>query len=434
MKVLYITAGAAGMYCGSCLRDNALAAELMAQGHEVTLLPLYTPTLTDEANVSHDRVFFGGISVYLQQHSSFFRHTPRILDRIWDSRVALKTAAKGSIAVDPQSLGEMTVSMLRGEHGNQSKEFFKLLDWLADQDSPDIINLPNALLISLAKPIRNLFHKPVCVTLQGEDLFLEGLPEEQRREAMQLIKSGISEVDGFIALNEFYADFMSNYIEIPREKISVVPLGINLKDYERSRDRETTPDRFTVGYFARIAPEKGLHVLTDAYRRLRERNELGEARLEVAGYLAPEHRDYLKEITAELDEAGLGDEFTYHGTLDREDKLRFFRKLDVFSVPATYPEPKGLSVIEAMASGVPVVQPRWGAFPEMVDRTGGGITVEPENPESLAEGIRTLWQNPERTRDLGEAAARGVRSHYTVAQMAERALEVYSDLIRRFSL
>jgi glycosyltransferase involved in cell wall biosynthesis len=432
MKVLYITAGAAGMYCGSCLRDNALAAELMAQGHEVTLLPLYTPTLTDEVNVSHERVFFGGISVYLQQHSALFRHTPRILDRLWDSRAALKAAAKGSLAVDPQSLGAMTTSMLLGKAGNQSKEFFKLLDWLASQDPPDVINIPNALLIALAKPIRKLFNKPVCVTLQGEDLFLEGLPEPHRTQALHLIRSNVSEVDGFIALNEFYADFMSEYLKIPRHKIHVVPLGINLKDYDQTPEKEAKPDQFTVGYFARIAPEKGLHVLADAYRMLRERNQLGNARLEVAGYLAPEHRGYLEDIQTGMEKAGLGEEFNYRGTLDRDAKIKFLSELDVFSMPTTYPEPKGLSVIEAMASGVPVVQPRWGAFPEMIDRTGGGIAVEPQSAEHIAEGLHSLWQNPELTSDLGKAAAQGVRASYTVAHMTERALEVYADLIREF--
>jgi glycosyltransferase involved in cell wall biosynthesis len=378
-------------------------------------------------------VFFGGISVYLQQRSSVFRHTPRIVDRLWDSRTALKAAAKGSLAVDPQSLGAMTISMLRGEEGNQGKEFFKLLDWLATQDPPNVINLPNALLISLARPIRKLFQRPVCVTLQGEDLFLEGLPEPHRTEALQLIRTQVSEVDGFIALNEFYADFMSEYLNVPRAKIHVVPLGINLADYDKTPERERNDDQFTVGYFARIAPEKGLHLLADAYRLLRARNQLGNARLEVAGYLAPEQRGYLREIEEGFNRAGLASEFNYRGTLDREDKIDFLRGLDVFSVPATYPEPKGLSVIEAMASGIPVVEPDWGAFPEMIERTGGGITVEPKSAESLAEGIRSLWQNPEMASDLGNAAANGVRAHYTVAQMTERALEVYSELIRHFS-
>ena len=77
------------MYCGSCLRDNALAAELLSRGHDVTLLPVYTPTRTDETNVSQERVFFGGISVYLEQYVPLFRNSPQWLDRLWDSKPML---------------------------------------------------------------------------------------------------------------------------------------------------------------------------------------------------------------------------------------------------------------------------------------------------------------------------------------------------------
>lgn len=430
MKILYITAGAAGMYCGSCLRDNALAAELMAHGHDVLLLPLYTPTRTDERNVSSERVFFGGISVYLQQHSSVFRHTPRLFDRLWDSTVALKAASRRSIAVDPQSLAAMTLSMLRGEEGHQSKELFKLLDWLGVQSPPDIVNLPNALLIALAGPIRQKLDRPVCVTLQGEDLFLTGMPEPVRSEAIELIRRHAADVDGYISVSEFYADDMARLLAIPREKIHVVPLGINLEGYEAKR--ENNHDRFTVGYFARIAPEKGLHLLAKAYRDLRARGELEDARLEVAGYLAPEHRGYLGEIEAKMKSAGLGDEFNYRGELSRDEKLAFLREMDVFSMPTTYAEPKGMSVLEAMASGVPVIQPRWGAFPEMIERTGGGMLVEPNDSASLAEGLSALWKNPEQTRDLGRQGAAGVRSHYNVSRMSERALEVYARLQQEY--
>ena len=430
MKVLYITAGAAGMYCGSCLRDNALAAELMAQGHDVTLIPLYTPTLTDEPNVSQERVFFGGIGVYLQQHAPVFRHTPRLLDRVWDSTFALRAASRRSIAVDPQSLAALTISMLRGQAGHQSKELFKLLDWLREQSPPDVVNLPNALLIALAGPIRRMLKRPICVTLQGEDLFLEGLPVPERTTALELIRANIAHVDGFIAVSDFYAEFMRDHLCIPRDKIHVVPLGINLTDYGVIHHSHN--DQYTIGYFARVAPEKGLHVLADAYTRLRVRGELHGARLEVAGYLAPEHRVYLHAIQQQMKEAGLSDEFHYHGALDRQGKLDFFGRLDLFSMPATYPEPKGLSAIEAMASGVPVVQPRWGAFPEMIEKTNGGILVEPNDSESLAEGILSLWKNPEYARDLGRQGAAGVRKHYHISGMAEHALEVYAGLQRRF--
>lgn len=415
------------MYCGSCLRDNALAAELMRLGHDVTLLPLYTPTLTDELNVSADKVFFGGISVYLEQRSAIFRHTPRWIDKLWDSKFALKTAAKNSIAVDPASLGELTISMLKGEGGNQRKEIAKLLDWLRTQPKPDVVDLQNSLLSSLAAPIKEALVAPVCCTLQGEDLFVAHLNEPYKSEAINLMRRNAQQIDAFIAVSDYYAEFMAGFLEVPRAKIQVVPLGINLQDYQ-AIEYNSMSEVFRIGYLARIAPEKGLHLLAEAYRKLRKRDGFGPARLDVAGYLAPEHRHYLREIEQQMSDAGLEEEFQYHGALDRDAKLRFFQKIDLHSLPATYPEPKGLPVLEAMASGVPVVQPRWGSFTEIVERTGGGTLVEPNDSDSLAEEIYFLWKNPERARDLGRQGALGVRRHYTVASMAERALEVYASI------
>ncbi|MDX2034128.1 MAG: glycosyltransferase family 4 protein [Blastocatellia bacterium] len=430
MKILYFTAGAAGMFCGSCLRDNALATELMRQGHDVTLLPLYTPTRTDEPNVSAEKVLFGGISVYLEQHSSLFRHTPRWLDRLWDSGAALRAAAKRSIAVDPQSLGELTISMLRGEAGNQRKEIGKLLDWLKTQPLPEIVDMQNSMLIGLARPVKEALGRPLICTLQGEDLFLDGLREPYHSQALALIHENAKYVDAFIAVSDYYADFMAGYLGIPREKIHVVPLGINLTEYQ---PRPATPpderEVFRIGYFARIAPEKGLHILADAYRRLRTRGDFGPARLDAAGYLAPEHRGYLEEIEQSMREAGLGDEFRYHGTLEREEKLRFLQSIDVFSMPTTYAEAKGLSILEAMASGVPVVQPRWGSFPEVVERTRGGLLCEPNDAGSLADALHSLWRNPEQLGDLARQAATGVRQFHGVEQMASRAATVYDRLL-----
>ena len=430
MKILYITAGAAGMYCGSCLRDNALATELIMRGHDVTLLPLYTPTLTDEPNVSSGKTFFGGVSVYLEQRSSIFRHTPRWLDRIWDSQLALKAASKRSIAVDPDSLSELTISILKGERGNQGKEIGKLVDWLKTQPAPDVVDMQNSMLIGLARPIKEATRSPICCTLQGEDLFLDGMREPYRGQALELIQDHAKYVDAFIAVSDYYAGHMAGYLGVPREKIHVVPLGINLKDYEAVgpplRPRENGD--FTIGYFARVAPEKGLRELAEAYRLLRRRDDFPPARLEVAGYLAPEHKGYLSEIEREMREWGFAGEFHYHGALDREAKLRFFQNIDVFSVPANYAEAKGLSVIEAMASGAPVVQPRRGSYSEMVERAGGGLLCEPNNAESLAEAIYSLWKNPELANDLAKRGVAGVRGHYSVSQMASRALDVYAGL------
>ncbi|MGH9802533.1 MAG: glycosyltransferase family 4 protein, partial [Blastocatellia bacterium] len=317
MKILYLTAGAAGMYCGSCLRDNALASELIRQGHNVTLQPLYTPPLTDEPSVSSEKVFFGGISVYLEQHSAFFRHTPRWLDKLWDSQFALKAASKRSISVDPDSLCEMTLSILKGEHGNQRKEISKLTDWLkADpfDGAPDVVDMQNSMLIGLAKPVKEATGSPICCTLQGEDLFLDGMREPYRSQALNLIHEHAKYVDAFIAVSSYYADFMAEYLKIPRSKIHVVPLGINLKEYQpKPQLNVANGEVFRVGYFARVAPEKGLHVLAEAYRLLRQREDFPPAKLEVAGYLAPEHKPYLQKIEQQMREAGLADEFHYHG-------------------------------------------------------------------------------------------------------------------------
>ncbi|MEP7343288.1 MAG: glycosyltransferase family 4 protein [Acidobacteriota bacterium] len=434
MRILYLTAGAAGMYCGSCLRDNALASELLRQGHDVTLLPLYTPTLTDEPNVSSEKTFFGGISVYLEQQSAIFRHTPRWLDKLWDSRFALKAASKRSIAVDPDSLGELTISILKGELGHQQKEIGKFIDWLKSEPKPplgfEVVDMQNSMLIGLAKPIKEATGLPVCCTLQGEDLFLDGMREPYHSQALELIHEQTKYVDAFIAVSGYYADFMADYLNIPHSKIHVVPLGINLKDYETQVEarKPLESEPFTIGYFARVAPEKGLHVLAEAYRLLRQRDDFPRARLEAAGYLAPEHKPYLQEIEGKMREAGLADEFHYHGAVEREAKISFFQNVDVLSVPTTDAEAKGLSVIEAMASGVPVVQPRWGSFPEILERTQGGLLCEPNDAASLADTIYSLWKNPELAADLARQGAAGVRRHYGVQQMAERAIDVYASL------
>ena len=417
MRILSITAGAAGMYCGSCSRDNALAVELLARGHDVTLLPLYTPTTTDETNVSRNRVLFGGISIYLQQSLALFRKTPRLLDRLWDSPRVIGAFASRSISTDPKLLGDLTVSMLEGDRGVLRKEFAKLLEWLAEEPVPDVINLPNSLLISLARPLREALNRPVCCTLQGEDLFLDGLIEPYRSRALDLIRRQVADVDAFVAVSAFYVPVMAKLLGIPANRIAVAPLGINLTGYERRRRGGGV---FRVGYFARLAPEKGLHVLAEAYQLFRRRvgsdagsdPSTGRISLEAAGYLGRAQAPYLEDV-------------------DRDGKLAFLRSLDVLSVPATYDEPKGVFLLEAMASGVPVVQPRRGAFTEIVEKTGGGVLVAPDDPAALAAGLYDLWRDRAKGEALGERGFHGVRAHYSIASSADRLLEVYESLIAR---
>src|SRR5829696_572652 len=426
MNILSITAGAAGMYCGSCSRDNALAVELLRRGHRVTLLPLYTPTNPDETNVSHKRVLFGGISIYLQQYSTFFRRSPKWLDRLLDSPWLINAFASRSLSTDPRLLGDLTISMLEGDRGVLRKEFDKLLEWIADEDVLDVINLPNSLLIGLAAPLKRALGRPVCCTLQGEDLFLNGLIEPYRSQAIDLIRRQVSDVDRFLSVSEAYVPVMSSLLGMAAERISVVPLGINMTGYER---RPRHGDPFRVGYFARVAPEKGLHVLAEAYRQLRARTPGARMRLEAAGYMAPAHASYLEDIKTGLRGAGLGDQFMYHGTVDRDGKLAFLQSLDVLSVPAPYDEPKGVFLLEAMAEGVPVVQPRRGAFTEIVEKTGGGVLVPPDDATALASALHDLWADRDLTERLGQRGFDGVRAHYDIARSTDRLLAVYEDVV-----
>lgn len=426
MRILALTAGAARMYCGSCLRDNTLAAELRKQGHDVVLLPLYTPIRTDEPNVCYPKVFLNGIGVCLDQQAAFFRR-PRLLDRLWDAPWMLNLASRTSLEVDPHVLGAMAVSMLRGEDGFQLKEIRKLTDWLRSQAAPDIVTLPNSLLIGLARPIREALNRPLCCMLQGEELFLDQLPEPYRTRSLELIRAALDDVDAFAAVSPYSAGYWLRRLGIPDRKMHVIPLGIDLKGYDRA---ERAPNRtFNVGFFARVAPEKGLHLLVESYVHLRRETDFAGSTLHAAGYLAHEHRKYLRRIERRMKEAGLAHEFRYHGELDRRQKIEYLGSLDLLGVPSSYDEPKGIFLLEAMAAGAAVVQPRRGSFPEILEKTGGGILVEPDDAASLADGIYALWKAPQRLAELRRLGAHGVRAHYGASQMAARAVEVFGSIL-----
>ncbi|MEI6667300.1 MAG: glycosyltransferase family 4 protein [Acidobacteriota bacterium] len=427
MKIAYITAGAGHMYCGSCLRDNTLAAALMAAGHQVLLIPTYTPTRTDEPNVSQRRVFLGGINVFLQQRLALFRKTPWVMDRVLDFPPLLRLATRWGVSVDPAQLGAMTVSMLQGPDGFQRKEIEKLVQFLTDEFRPDIVTLPNSMLAGLAPAIKARLNVPICCTLQGEELFLDSLGEPYRSRAMQLIREHAGCIDAFVAVSQFGRSMMAEYFGIDAGRIQVVPMGISFDGYQ-PRDRDEGGP-FTIGYLARVAPEKGLHVLADAYRRLQTAPGIGPSRLVAAGYLGPEHQGYLAGIKADIDQAGLSGQFEYCGEPDRSSKLAFLRQLDVFSVPGPYADPKGLFLLEAMATGVPVVAPRRGAATEIVEATGGGILVDRDSPAAVADGIRALWRDRDLRRECASKGFEGVRAQYSTGAMVSAALAVYRSAL-----
>lgn len=429
MRIGYIAAGAAGMYCGTCIHDNTLAAALQTAGHEVALLPLYTPLRTDEESVSRGQIFYGALNVYLQQKSGLFRHTPRLLDRWLDRPALLAAVSKLASATDARDLGELTLSVLRAEHGRQRKELERLVEWLGDF-RPDVVQVANSMLLGIAGEIKRRLDVPVVSALTGEDIFLDQLPEAHRSAVIDEIRRRAADTDAFIATSEYYAGAMSEVLGLPVKAIDVVHLGINLDFIGTGHRERRESDDLVVGYMARICPEKGLHLLLDALHSIfLERPEL-PIRARVAGYVGPRDLDYVTGLERQLDERGMSEKVEILGEVDLEGKRDLLSCADIVSVPTTYREPKGLFVLEALAHGVPVVQPEHGAFPELIELTGGGLLVEPGSPAALAAGIVRLAEDDELRRRLGATGRRAVHERFDNHTMAERTLEIYQRVRR----
>lgn len=427
MRVAMITAGAAGMYCGSCMHDNTLAAALCRRGHDALLIPTYTPIRTDEIDVSQGRVFFGGINVYLQQKYWLFRRTPWFLDRLLDNVRLLRWVSRFAVRTQAEKLGPLTLSVLRGKEGLQRKELEKLLRWLEHDIKPDVVTLTNVLLSGIVPEMKRRLNVPILAFLQGDDIFLEALPAADRAAAIELIRANCADVDAYLVTSHYYADFMSGYLGLPRDRMKVVYPGLNLTGHGPPREFRREPP-FTIGYFARVAPEKGLHNLCAAYRILRERPDVPETRLRISGWLGENYRPYLDKELTRLREAGCGSGVEYVASPDHASKIAFLNSLDVLSVPTTYREPKGLYLLEAMANGVPVVQPGHGSFPELIEATGGGLIVAPDDPSALAEGLALMLTDT----DLREEMARRGRETVCTRFHAEAMADQTAEILRQF--
>ncbi len=429
MKIAIVAAGAAGMYCGSCLRDNALAREMAQLGHDVSFIPTYTPLRLDEAGVEQGHVFLNGVQVYVEEIVPAARRSGGWMRRILGSKTILRWVSSMAVDNRPAKLGRLTVSMLRGADGNLRTSFLELVSWLRDHVNADVTHLSNSLLSGLAPQIREAVLGPITCGLSGEDMFLEGLREPYRSEAYELLQARGAAIDRFIAPSHSYADRMASLCRLDRGKISVVLPGIALDDYEKAGPRRNGGGARTIGFLARIAPEKGVHLLTDAFARLARAAEFEDVRLKIGGYLGRDGYRYAALLRRQLAAAGLSRRVEVLGTLDRSQKLEFFRGIDVFSLPSVVAESKGLPVLEALASGVPVVVSRQGSLPELVDATGGGLIHESGDPEDLAAKLGDLLRDHGKRRALAERGRAAVLRDFSARRMAEETSAVYAALL-----
>jgi glycosyltransferase involved in cell wall biosynthesis len=429
-KIVFLTAGGAGMYCGSCMRDNTLVRHLAAQGWDIELVPAYTPIRTDEQDISVDRVFFGGINLYLLQTFPFLAHLPGWIFRWLDSPSLIRRAtANASIPVDARTLGEMTQATLQGEHGILRREHERFVDWLVREARPDLLTLTN-LLIGGSIPLlrKRLPGVPILVTLQGDDLFLGQLSEPWKSSVIRRIRELANLADGFVTFTNPYADLMANLLEVPRDRFHLVPLGIETPSAARSpRPPEAPP---AVGYFARLCPEKGFHHAIEAFLHLVTLPGMERAVFRFGGWLSAQDRPFFETQLERLRSAGLEGRSFHHGSPDRAGKMDFFGQIDVFSVPADFLEPKGLSVLEAIGAGLPVVQPAHGSFPELLKGCPGAKLVPPRDARALALAWWEILGLPDRGAALGAGGPGFIRDRATAAAMAEATAELYRRMLR----
>jgi glycosyltransferase involved in cell wall biosynthesis len=424
MRIVTITAGTGSFHCGSCMRDNALTLALRRRGHDALMVPLYLPPILDEESAApNQNLFYGGINVYLQQTSNLFHKTPRWLDKWLDSPKLLAQVAQRAGMTRAEKLGSLTLSTLRGEEGRQLKELSRLTDWLESEAKADVICLSNALLIGMAPFIKKRTGAKVLCTLQGEDYFLDSLSEADSRACWDTLSAKAQSVDALIAVSRYYGDLMQRRAHLDPNRLHVLYNGIALDGYPQTLP-DSLPNPPVVGYFARMNPLKGLGELISAYILLRQRNRIPKVRLRVGGSQTAGDALYVALLEKQLREAGLEGEFEFLPNLSRTEKITFLQSLSVLSVPATYGESFGLYLLEAWAAGVPVVQPRHAAFPELIEETRGGLLCEPNSPDSLAETLESLLLDPKQQRELGANGHNAVFSRFNVDRMAEEFLAI----------
>ena len=464
MNIAILTPGTGSYYCGACMRDNALAKSLHAAGHEVSLLPMYLPLQLDESQLptADSPIFFGGINVFLQQKLPKLR-LPKFLHKLLNNASLLRSAAKRSHMTSAREHGEMALAMLRIEDSPFGQEMDQLIHWLA-QEKPDILILGTALQAGMIRELNRRLDVKIICSFQGEDSFLDGLPEPFKTDCWNELTARLPDADALVAPSQFYADLMRRRLNLPNQKIEVIPNGIapsvrrednpvlqqpqppapaakppnsplstshsTLGTPTKQAALGTAAKRPVIGYLARMIREKGVHHLVEAFIHLRNNLKHPDAHLHIAGAVTAGDEKLVADLKQQLAAANLTNHVTWSPNIDIEEKHKFFRGLTLFSVPATYPEAFGLYLIEALAAGIPVVQPDASSFQEIIHQSQAGHLVPPNDPKALAEAWHQLLSNPAKLQSLSENGRRAATEFYSIEAMRDRFLALAEHLLK----
>lgn len=428
MKIVYIVPGTGGtFYCQNCMRDIEVVRALRRMGHEVLMVPVYLPLMVDSGELSAGvPVFFGGINCYLQQKFGFFRHTPRWLDKLFDSAWMLRGAAKKEGTTEAAGLGPMTLSMLQGPEGNQKKELDRMITWLVEQEKPDIIHLSNALLLGMAGTLKERLNIPLFCSLQDEEPWLDAIDDPYNRLCWEAMSARAKDIDAFVSVSHWYGDEMKRRMGLPDEKMHVIHLGVK---HDEIKQAPMTFEPPVIGYLSKMTESLGLGTLVDAFIHLKQHPRLKDLKLRATGGQVGADKAYVKYLKKKLHKHGFEDDAEFMEAFDLEHRREFIQSLSVMSVPARDGEAFGLFIIEALAAGVPVVQPTAGAYPEIVEATGGGVLYQGEDYHGLAAALESLLLDADGTRALGAKGREAVAEKFSTERMANDTIELYSRYV-----
>ena len=429
MRIMHIIPGSGGsFYCGNCLRDSKYVEALRKSDHMVVKLPMYLPLFADEHDLSREiPVFYGAVSIYLKQLFPIFRKAPAWIDRMLNSKPMLKLASKFAGSTRAKGLEEMTVSMLLGEEGQQKDELERMVDWIVENCDPDVIHLSNALLLGLAHRLSERMHVPVICSLQDEDVWVDVMKPSARESVWRLMSDKAKHVSAFISVSDYYAGVMKQKMDIPDSKLKSVHVGVDPADYTF---KPASEKKRKIGFVSRMSHSNGTDILVDAFILLKQQKEFDDVELVLTGGSTGDDRQYLSEIRGNLKRNHVMEQVEFHEDFEEEGLRTFLDNVSVVSVPVRNGEAFGIYLLECMASGVPVVQPDLGAFPEIVNLTGGGVIYDSNTPEALAKALGKILSDPDELDRMSKKGREGVEKHFHIDIQAERMVRVYAEAIR----
>jgi glycosyltransferase involved in cell wall biosynthesis len=426
---MHVIPGSGGsFYCGNCLRDSKYVEAMRKSDHQVRKLPMYLPLFADEHDLSREiPVFYGAISIYLKQQFPIFRKAPGWVDRALNSKPMLKLASKFAGSTRAKGLEEMTVSMLLGEEGQQKEELQKMVDWIVDNCDPDVIHLSNALLLGLAHQLGERLQVPVICSLQDEDVWVDVMKPSAAESVWKLMSRKAEDVATFISVSDFYAGIMKEKMALPGEKVTSVHLGVDPVDYQF---KPVSEKKRNIGYISRMCHSNGLDILVDAFILLKQKEGFEDVNLVLTGGSTGDDRKFLSDLKHRIREHGLQHQVEFHDDFEEEGLREYLEKVSVVSVPVRNGEAFGIYLLECMVSGIPVVQPALGAFPEIVGLSGGGVIYQENTPEALSKALEELLSDPGEMDKLSRAGKEGVEEHFHIDVQAQRMIAVYESAIK----